>query len=708
MFALLHDTFQRSAYLRLLAVLVLYLSLPLIWFLPGALNATHSFFAFGDAVEQSYAWMHRIAQSLHEGFLPLWNPYSQGGTSFVGEIQSGVFYPVTLAFAWFFGSANGIDVFWMELWVICHFSIGLVGMHWLVREMNFSYWAAIAAAICYAMLGPVLFRAPAQVGILFGLMWLPFAVAFAWRFYRGRSFWNAAGIGLILATQVNAGHIQPAFHTIILVATLGLATVINASQRGTAAMRLCIGGCIAVFTLFVVAGPQLYLGVEYLGNVYRWVGGDAFITSWERLPLRNFITMYVMTPTALLSIVNPWHYSADDSNSIFIGVCLAVLLGSALAFKNVRTFSETQLSSYRNWLFCVGIFGLVISLGAYTLLPLGIYPLPLGTAVRSVGRYVILLHFVVAVSLAVVVDRFVMSGIFVAPFKRIPRWALVVFFLHALAWFLYKWSPMIKPLALQFLVLSVGLLVLRASGRFVVPLAVLGAIASAIFASWIVRGFAMPPVTAETAVTTKFQESKIISHIKSYPDPWRVIVDESAGLPKNIGVVTGIQTKLGHAATYYKPYFDFISRDTALSSQINDALGVRWVISKSPQPLPLIMTDTATGLHLYERTTAYPRAWLRSQQKLLLAGKQSPLLSAPVWRAFRNNEIEFSIQTTGPDTVVISDMSYPGWIAYVNGVRTQLGAEDMLGEKGVFRNISLSMAGTYNVKMVYEPWRRRA
>jgi hypothetical protein len=61
------ELFRRNILLRISIFLALYVTLPLIWFLPSALDGSRTFFAFGDAVEQSYAWMHRIAQSLHHG-----------------------------------------------------------------------------------------------------------------------------------------------------------------------------------------------------------------------------------------------------------------------------------------------------------------------------------------------------------------------------------------------------------------------------------------------------------------------------------------------------------------------------------------------------------------------------------------------------------------------------------------------------------------
>ncbi len=53
----------------------------------------------GDLLLQIYPWRLQAAASLRDGVLPLWNPRILGGTPFVGNAQSAVFYPPNWLFA---------------------------------------------------------------------------------------------------------------------------------------------------------------------------------------------------------------------------------------------------------------------------------------------------------------------------------------------------------------------------------------------------------------------------------------------------------------------------------------------------------------------------------------------------------------------------------------------------------------------------------
>ena len=52
----------------------------------------------GMALRSSIPGVFFAARTLHQGFLPLWNPYQFCGTPFVANSQSAVFYPLNLLF----------------------------------------------------------------------------------------------------------------------------------------------------------------------------------------------------------------------------------------------------------------------------------------------------------------------------------------------------------------------------------------------------------------------------------------------------------------------------------------------------------------------------------------------------------------------------------------------------------------------------------
>jgi hypothetical protein len=53
-------------------------------------------FAAGDFTQQFYAFARYEAARLQSGQLPLWNPYIYAGHPFLADIQSAVFYPLSL------------------------------------------------------------------------------------------------------------------------------------------------------------------------------------------------------------------------------------------------------------------------------------------------------------------------------------------------------------------------------------------------------------------------------------------------------------------------------------------------------------------------------------------------------------------------------------------------------------------------------------
>src|SRR5579864_2787442 len=54
-----------------------------------------------DELTEFYPWAAFAAQTLHQGVIPLWNPYAFAGTPFLAAMQAGVFYPINLLLEWF-------------------------------------------------------------------------------------------------------------------------------------------------------------------------------------------------------------------------------------------------------------------------------------------------------------------------------------------------------------------------------------------------------------------------------------------------------------------------------------------------------------------------------------------------------------------------------------------------------------------------------
>lgn len=680
---------------------LLYVLLPVALFGPALAEGTATFFAWGDAVEQSYAWVQKLTVALHHGYLPLWNANSHGGTSFAGEIQQGVFYPISLLVAWLFGSVSGLPLPVAEAWVAFHFVVGMVCFHLLARDLGASRTAATCGAMMFALLGPVAFRSVAQVGIFFGLVWMPLAVMLAYRFIRGGSFWYALAAGLVVGLQLIAGHISPPAHTMLAIAAFAVHALVTGTDRTPMLQRLAAGAALFGLGLVLISLPQLVLGWEYLRDVYRWVAADVAISSVRKVPASIFLTLHALTPSGLLSLVNPWQYSAPDANTLYVGLPAVALL--ILAFFRLRGPENTSLAVRKHlWLIWLAAGSTVVALGAYTPAAGLLYYLPLGTAIRSLARYMILFHLVCAILFTFVVDAGIRKGMFSRWLTRWPWWLWLTLVVLALWLAYFKYSPVIEPMGRQLLLTVALLAVLRWKPKW-------GSTAvgvSLVLSVLLVRNFYFPPLGgAMVPVTERYAVGPVTQFVLQQEQPGRVLLDDSASLPKNYGLVTGLQTKLGYSATYYRPYFDFLDQDWNLNSKVNDALNVRWVISKAPQDLPLILAEPETGLKLYERASAYPRAWLVSQmEKLGGADFDAGLVTIT---EYADQHIGVRLQTQGDDVLFLSELDYPGWYAWVDGSPVPIVKGAVPGLKPLFRTVAISGAGFHHVEFRYQPWRGR-
>jgi hypothetical protein len=158
---------------------------------------------------------------------------------------------------------------------------------------------------------------------------------------------------------------------------------------------------------------------------------------------------------------------------------------------------------------------------------------------------------------------------------------------------------------------------------------------------------------------------------------------------RNLGDVYNIQLKQGYCATMNKAFFDFISNDWALNSEVNDFLNVRYILTDKLLDSSFIYRDSAAQLRLYERTNYYPRAWWKSQ-----LGRTGPEIEEENKENIRQtaySDLYQKIEVNCPanDTLIISENFYPGWKCYDNGKRVGLFAPTIKKYPSIFRAVAL-------------------
>jgi hypothetical protein len=121
-------------------------------------------------------------------------------------------------------------------------------------------------------------------------------------------------------------------------------------------------------------------------------------------------------------------------------------------------------------------------------------------------------------------------------------------------------------------------------------------------------------------------------------------------------------------------------------------LNVAYVLSEYPiEAIDLTLLERDEGVYIYENELVRPRAWVQDSQDL----------SNPKWRnvdsiMWTPNQI--TIKASGPGTLVLSEIAYPGWKVAVDGTDDELHVLDNL-----LRSVNLS-EGVHEVVFCYEPW----
>ena len=146
----------------LVALLLLALALPL-------LDPSVQLFD-RDTGRCEYPFKHEMAARLLRGELPLWVPWTEAGTSLLGQMTPALFHPATLLFALLpFSLAFKLD----HLLAI---ALCALGAALLARRLGADRWGAAAAGAAYAGSGWVVSMAASNVHYAFGAAAVPLAI----------------------------------------------------------------------------------------------------------------------------------------------------------------------------------------------------------------------------------------------------------------------------------------------------------------------------------------------------------------------------------------------------------------------------------------------------------------------------------------------------------------------------------------------------
>ncbi|HUJ27454.1 MAG TPA: hypothetical protein VLW85_15625 [Myxococcales bacterium] len=126
---------------------------------------------YRDTGRCEYLFKQFIAQQLRAGQSPFWDPWTESGTSVLGQVTPGLFHPFTLLYLLLpFELAFKLNS------LLC-IPLALAGAYWLARRCGAADWPAMAAADAYAGCGYVVSMTSSNVHFAIGAATMPLAIA---------------------------------------------------------------------------------------------------------------------------------------------------------------------------------------------------------------------------------------------------------------------------------------------------------------------------------------------------------------------------------------------------------------------------------------------------------------------------------------------------------------------------------------------------
>ncbi len=372
------------------AVLVIVCSLALLAPLLGPLITGRVF------VSNDLSWFHLplrylYQEALHAGDTVLWTPSIFAGFYLHGEGQIGLFHPFHQLLYRILPLAVGFN---LEL--VSSYPVAFGGMFWFLHRLRFSRAAALFGAMLFAFSGFNLLHHHHMnmVAVVAHMPWL-LAIADVLivderKQVRAVAF---AGTALAMASQLLLGFPQGVWWNAI---ALGSFVVFRASE--TQRWRQ-LPNCAAAVAIGILLG-----GIQLLPTV------DAAAHSVRMDVTRDFSLTLSLHPFNLFQLWSPYFfqrgaYSVGEPMLFHeFGIYSGAILQVALAWVWIRRDSLRERRALIAAATVFAAIALVLALGRYGGIVVLLTQLPVFESMRGSVRYIVLVHFTLAILAAITID----------------------------------------------------------------------------------------------------------------------------------------------------------------------------------------------------------------------------------------------------------------------------------------------------------------
>lgn len=656
--------------------------------------------------------------------VPFWNPFSFNGMPFFADLQVGFFYPLHRILNLFISSDGYLPVGILQLIIIIHFVISQLNTYFLARSFGISKNASLVSAISYSF-SMILVVHVIHPMMLYHLAWFPLI----FNLFRQSLITNNTkyGIlaGLVFGFTMLSGHPQSTLYVAFFLLLYMIYFIIFESKKDKIFVNLLLSA-LPILIAFGIFAVQ-YLPSTELAELSQRDESNYELVSEGSLQLKQTVTMIL--PEVFGKITgnpqenpNSFYLQFADGykthyyweTSFYFGIT-ALVFGLFQLIVNYK--DKTTI-----FLLAMSLFALFYSFGSNFFLHKLFYNLPLFDTFRNPGR--ILFYLTLSMSL---LAGFGIDALNKKTFKLIliPTTLVLLFTLIGISGF-YTSNLQINPelissinssftinLFYVIVILGVAFLITKQK-KLTHYLVIILALVS--FVDLYIAGskFNQSPVNPQEKYALN-SELKSIFKINPPNEIFRVnmrmyspsymAMNRSQGLVDNIMLVEG-----------YNPLL--LKRPVprlATKEQIHDILNVKYEIG---------IDKNTNQPRFYERFDRFPHFWAVNQYSIFNESnildkisttdedlrKTVYLESNPKIKLEENENLEFDFKTktysndlieietesNQNSIMLMSEIYYPAWKAYIDGNETPI-----LVANYALRAIELPK-GKHKIKIVYE------
>jgi len=246
-----------------------------------------------DFVYQYYPASCFAATSLAKGIFPFWNPYQFGGMPFFADPGTAVLYPFNLLFVLFVQDEH-LSPLTVQLMILINFLIVSISCFFVGKEYKLNNFSSLAFSLIFTYSSYMLIHA-IHMNLLESVTWLPLLFLLYLKFTRTYKFVYMILSGLVMSVSILAGYPQTYFFIYVTFGILFLHQLYRKLKEKDWRSMIKLAGGFAIYVGISVGicAIQILPAVEFSQSTERIVNVSYEYAKQGSVHPYDLLTMYV-------------------------------------------------------------------------------------------------------------------------------------------------------------------------------------------------------------------------------------------------------------------------------------------------------------------------------------------------------------------------------------------------------------------------------